>query len=161
MSIVISLNSECINNLDISPVQTAIEKMIESGNIAAEEQQLKFEINYPRDPQDPRELSEIPEVRLWFIRLDACYPWLPFVLDWKAGELARYTAMLVPHQFHKAEGVQYNPEALEIFLMNKIFVLTDWLNQQGIFGKSKLISMSKMLGYDLDDAFFDVILPGK
>jgi hypothetical protein len=161
MNIVILLNSECISNLDISPVQTVMERLLQAGNIAAGEQQLKFEIDYPRDPQDPRELSEIPEVRLWFIRLDAYYPWLPFVLDWKAGELARYTAMLVPHQFHKAEGVQYNPEALEIFLMNKIFVLTDWLNQQGIAGKSKLIAMSQMLGYDLDDAFFDVILPGR
>ncbi|OCQ99170.1 hypothetical protein BCD67_08340 [Oscillatoriales cyanobacterium USR001] len=161
MSIVISLNSQCIDNLDISPVKIVIEKMIESGAIASGKPQLKFEIDYPRDPQDPRELSEIPEVRLWFIRLDACYPWLPFVLDWQAGELARYTAMLVPHQFHKAEGVQYNPEALEIFLMNKIFVLTDWLSQQGIVGKSKLISMSQMLGYELDDAFFDVILPNR
>jgi hypothetical protein len=159
MSIVIPLNSDCINNLDISPVQTVLEKILISGNIAAIEQQLKFEIDYPRDPQDPRELSEIAEIRLWFIRLDAYYPWLPFVLDWKTGELARYTAMLVPHQFHKAEGVQYNPEALEIFLMNKIFVLTDWLSQQGIMGKSKLISMSQMLGYELDDAFFDVIVP--
>ncbi|HLO49141.1 MAG TPA: CRR6 family NdhI maturation factor [Kamptonema sp.] len=161
MTIVISLNSEYINNLDMSPIQTVIEKLLQDGAIATQEQQLQFEIDYPREPQDPRELSEIPEVRLWFIRLDASYPWLPFLLDWKAGELARYTAMLVPHQFHKAEGVQYNPEALEIFLMHKIFVLTDWLNQQGIAGKSKLMSMSQMFGYDLDDGFFDVIFPQK
>ncbi|MDB9512226.1 CRR6 family NdhI maturation factor [Kamptonema animale CS-326] len=161
MTIVISLNSECINNLDLSSVQTVIEKWLEEGAIAASEQQLKFEIDYPRDPLDPRELSEIPEVRLWFIRLDASYPWLPFLLDWKGGELARYAAMLVPHQFHKKEGIQYNPEALEIFLMHKIFVLTDWLNQQGIAGKSKLMSMSQMFGYDLDDGFFDLIFGHK
>jgi hypothetical protein len=100
-------------------------------------------------------------VRLWFIRLDAYYPWLPFLLDWKAGELARYAAMLVPHQFHRTQGIQYNPEALEMFLMNKIFVLTDWLNQQGIPSKSKLMAMSQMFGYDLEDAFFDVIVPHK
>jgi hypothetical protein len=93
--------------------------------------------------------------------LDACYPWLPFLLDWKAGELARYAAMLVPHQFHRTQGIQYNPEALEMFLMNKIFVLTDWLNQQGIPSKSKLMAMSQMFGYDLEDAFFDVIVPHK
>jgi len=51
-----------------------------------------------QEPGDPRELPEIPEVRLWFI-VWIPYPWLPFLLDWKAGELARYTAMLVPHQF--------------------------------------------------------------
>ncbi|CAI5494545.1 unnamed protein product [Closterium sp. Naga37s-1] len=60
---------------------------------------LGFTIKYERDdPIDPRELSELPDVRLWFVRLDAAYPWLPAVLDWRAGELGRYAAMLVPHQ---------------------------------------------------------------
>lgn len=63
------------------------------------EKTIGFTINYEReDEHDLRELSEIPEIRLWFVRLDACYPWLPVVLDWRAGELARYAAMLVPHQ---------------------------------------------------------------
>lgn len=63
------------------------------------ERTIGFTINYTReDPHDPRELSELPNIRLWFVRLDAIYPWLPVVLDWRAGELARYAAMLVPHQ---------------------------------------------------------------
>ncbi len=157
----ISIDAQHINNLDLSPVQTVIDQWLQAGAIAQNEQQLQFEIEYPREEFDPREISEIPEVRLWFIRLDAYYPWLPFLLDWKVGELARYSAMLVPHQFHRTEGIQYNPEALEMFLMHKIFVLTDWLSQQGIPSKSKLMAMSQMLGYDLDDAFFDVILPHK
>ncbi len=161
MTIMISINAEHIHNLDLSPVQTVIDQWLTAGAIAQNEQQLQFEIEYPREEFDPREISEIPEVRLWFIRLDAYYPWLPFLLDWKMGELARYSAMLVPHQFHRTEGIQYNPEALEMFLMHKIFVLTDWLSQQGIPSKSKLMAMSQMLGYDLDDAFFDVILPHK
>jgi hypothetical protein len=161
MTIMISINAQHIHNLDLSPVQTVIDQWIAAGAIAQNEQQLQFEIEYPREEFDPREISEIPEVRLWFIRLDAYYPWLPFLLDWKVGELARYSAMLVPHQFHRTEGIQYNPEALEMFLMHKIFVLTDWLSQQGIPSKSKLMAMSQMLGYDLDDAFFDVILPHK
>lgn len=161
MTIMISINAQNINNLDLSPVQTVIDQWMAAGAIAQNEQQLQFEIEYPREEFDPREISEIPEVRLWFIRLDAYYPWLPFLLDWKVGELARYSAMLVPHQFHRTEGIQYNPEALEMFLMHKIFVLTDWLSQQGIPSKSKLMAMSQMLGYDLDDAFFDVIIPHK
>jgi hypothetical protein len=161
MTIMISINAQHIHNLDLSPVQTVIDQWLAEGAIAQNEQQLQFEIEYPREEFDPREISEIPEVRLWFIRLDAYYPWLPFLLDWKVGELARYSAMLVPHQFHRTEGIQYNPEALEMFLMHKIFVLTDWLSQQGIPSKSKLMAMSQMLGYDLDDAFFDVILPHK
>ncbi|MFM7367929.1 MAG: CRR6 family NdhI maturation factor, partial [Sphaerospermopsis kisseleviana] len=115
MTITISLNNDSINNLDLSPALKVIEPLLQEESITSQEQQLRFEINYPREANDPRELSEIPEVRLWFVRLDAKYPWLPFLLDWKAGELARYAAMLVPHQFTKKEGIQYNPEALEIF----------------------------------------------
>jgi hypothetical protein len=161
MSMMISIDADRINSLDLSPVQTVIDKWMAEGAIAQYEQQIQFEIEYPREELDPREISEIPEVRLWFIRLDSYYPWLPFLLDWKAGELARYSAMLVPHQFHRSEGIQYNPEALEMFLMSKIFVLTDWLNQQGIPSKSKLMAMSQMFGYDLEEAFFDVIVPHK
>jgi len=96
MTITITLNNDSIYNLDVSPALTVIEPLLQEGNILSHEQQLRLEINYERVANDPRELSEIPEVRLWFVRLDAKYPWLPFLLDWKAGELARYAAMLVP-----------------------------------------------------------------
>lgn len=157
MTITIALNSDHINNLDLSPARTVIEKLLQEGTISSQEQQLRFEVDFPREPEDPRELSEIPEVRLWFIRLDAVYPWMLFVLDWKAGELARYVAMLVPHQFSRRDGIQYNPEALEIFVMQKVFVLTDWLPQMGISSQSRLKSMTQMLGYELDDSFFSLI----
>ncbi|MEA5570556.1 CRR6 family NdhI maturation factor [Calothrix sp. UHCC 0171] len=153
--IAIALNSNHINTLDLSPATEVIEPILAEGKLPSSEQQLSFNIDYPREVGDPRELSEIPEVRLWFIRLDSRYPWLPFLLDWKEGEFARYSAMLVPHQFSK-EGIQYNPEALEIFLMHKIFVLGDWLKQQGIPHQSRLKSMAQLLGYDLDDGLFEI-----
>lgn len=163
----IALNSEYLHNLDLFPAATVIENLLQensgtwdktpSGAITSYEQQLRFEIDYPREPEDPRELSEIPEIRLWFIRLDAHYPWLPFLLDWKGGELFRYTAMLVPHQFSAKEGIQYNPEALEIFLMQKLFILTDWMKQQGIPSQSRLKSMAQLLGYELDDSLFNLL----
>jgi hypothetical protein len=156
MTTTIALNNHCINILDLSPATTVIENILKEGAIASYEQQIQFILNYEREPGDPRELSEIPEVRLWFIRLDSLYPWLPFLLDWKAGEFVRYTAMLVPHQFSSKEGIQYNPEALEIFLMHKLFVLTDWLTQQEIPFRSRIQSMAKLLGYELDDALFDL-----
>lgn len=157
MTIAITLNAECLNTLDVSPAQTVIEKLLQEQAIISHEQQLHFEIDFPREPTDPRELSEIPEVRLWFIRLDALYPWLPFLLDWKAGELARYVAMLVPHQFNRTEGIQYNPEALEIFVMHKTFILSSWMKEQSISGQSRLKSMAQMFGYELDDGFFELI----
>ncbi|NET60346.1 MAG: CRR6 family NdhI maturation factor [Symploca sp. SIO2E6] len=157
MSIAIAIDAEGINNLNLEPAQAVITQLRQQGAIASGEQQLQFQIDYPQEANDPRELSEIPEIRLWFVRLDAQYPWMPFLLDWRAGELARYTAMLVPHQFHRTEGIQYNPEALEIFVMQKVFVLTNWLQQQGIPSKSRAQSLAQMLGYELDDAFFEII----
>ena len=156
MTITIALNTDNINTLDISPAVTVIEQLLQSGAIASYEQQLRFDINYPIGENDPRELSEIPEVLLWFIRLDARYPWLPFLLDWKAGEFVRYAAMLVPHQFSVKEGILYNPEALEIFLMHLLFVLSDWLQQHGIPSKSRIQSMAQLLGYELEDALFEM-----
>jgi hypothetical protein len=158
MTITITLNADNFNSLDVLPAAKTIENISqEKSAIAAYEQQLRFEIDYPRAAEDPRELSEIPEVRTWFIRLDSRYPWLPFLLDWKAGELSRYTAMLVPHQFSPKEGIQFNPEALEIFLMQKVFVLHDWLQQIGIPTTARLKSMGQMLGYDLDDDLFRML----
>ena len=156
MTIKIVLEGKAIANLDLSTAQNQIEPLFEQ-KIADYEQQLQFAIDYPREESDPRELSEIPEIRLWFVRLDAVYPWLPFLLDWKTGELARYTAMLVPHQFNRSEGIMFNPEALEIFVMNKIFILSDWLKKQGIPERSRLKAMAQLFGYELDDVFFEMI----
>ena len=163
MTYKIILQPDHLMRLDLSPVTTIIEPILMQtvqskayqNEIISYEQTLSFEINYPRDSGDPRELSEIPEVRLWFIRLDSIYPWIPFILNWKEGELARYFAMLVPHQFSQTEGIQYNPEALEIFIMHKLFILSDWLKSRNIPHITRLQLMAKMFGYDLDQDFFD------
>jgi hypothetical protein len=159
MSITVALDAEQINTLDLKPAQAKIELVLKDKSITTWEQQLQFRIDYPLEPGDPRELPEIPEVRLWFIGLDSRYPWLPFLLDWKAGELARYAAMLVPHQFHPKDGIQFNPEALEIFVMQKVFVMHIWLRRQGLEPRSRLKAMAKMLGYELDDSLFDLVSP--
>jgi hypothetical protein len=156
VTIKIILDNQAIASLDLSPVKNHLAPLL-PGKIADYEQQLQLAIAFDREESDPRELSEIPEIRLWYVRLDATYPWLPFLLDWKAGELARYTAMLVPHQFNRNEGIMFNPEALEIFVMNKIFILSDWLKAQGISERSRLKSMAQLFGYELDDVFFEMI----
>lgn len=152
----IYLTASDIHQLDLSPAKSVIEPILKEGKAGSFEQSMQFVIDYPRDPSDPREISEIPEVRLWFVRLDAAYPWFPYILDW-GSELSRYTAMLVPHQFSRADGIQYNPEALELFVMHKIFVVMDWLKQQGVEGRSKVKALALTLGYELDDAFFDLV----
>lgn len=157
MTIAIAVTADQINTLTLSPARSVLDPLLQKGDLTTCEQQLQFQIDFPRTPEDPRELSEIPEIRLWFVRLDATYPWLPFLLDWKAGELARYAAMLVPHQFHPKDGIQFNPEALEIFVMSKVFVLGEWLKTQGIEGTSRLKAMTQLLGYEIDDAFFELL----
>jgi hypothetical protein len=153
----ISIDATTINNLDITRVRQIIDSLPNDSAIANYEQKLQFKIDYPLEETDPRELSEIPEIRLWFVRLDSVYPWLPFLLDWKAGELGRYAAMLVPHQFSRSEGIQYNPEALEIFVMHKIFFLNDWLKQKNISSSLRLQGMAQSLGYEIDRVFFSGI----
>ena len=153
MTVNIALDTNVIDSLDLSPIKKAIAELPANKAIAEYEQQLQFTINYQLSATDPRELSEVPEIRLWFVRLDGMYPWLPFLLDWKSGELARYCAMLVPHQFSRSEGIIYNPEALEIFVMQKIFILSDWLKQKDLPSNFRLKSFAKLFGYEIDDVF--------
>jgi hypothetical protein len=156
MSLIIEINTEIINNLDLTKAKEIIEHILK-GNIVDNEQKLQFKINYDREETDPRELSEIPEIRLWFVRLDAQYPYLPYFLNWKEGELARYTAMLVPHQFNRVEGIHYNLEALEIFVMSKIFTISNWQKNNNITGENRLKLMAQMFGYEIEESFFQML----
>jgi hypothetical protein len=161
--VLITVTAEQLSQLDLSPVtdwlsQKSIlsppdESPLSSVPLEAIENQLQFQVDFPRNELDPRELSEVPEVRLWFLRLDSYYPWLPVCLDWQSGELVRYTAMLVPHEFHRTEGIQFNPEALDLFIMQKVFVLADWLKRYEPSNTFRLQSFALMFGYDLDEKF--------
>ena len=156
----IALQPAHFQSLDLTPAQQVIDPILNDTDavrsLSRRDLVFSFDINFPREADDPRELSEVPEVRLWFIRLDTCYPWLPLYLDWESGELSRYSAMLVPHQF-SMDGIRYNPEALEIFVMGKVFVLEAWLQEKGIGDRSRLKFMTQMLGYELDDALFSLL----
>ncbi|NMF82484.1 CRR6 family NdhI maturation factor [Nodosilinea sp. P-1105] len=157
MAHTVTLTETHLHTLDLTPAVEVIEPLLAAGKALEEDVNLRFVVKIDRDPTDPRELSELPEVRLWFIRLDSRYPWLPLLLDWEAGELGRYAAMLVPHQFSPTEGIRYNPEALEIFMMQKIFAIAAWLKSQGIGRYTRLKFMTQMLGYDIDDGLFDLL----
>ncbi len=161
----IALTTANFQSLDMSPAQTVIDPVLAKPEVLSDRDlTFAFDIDFPREASDPRELSEIPEIRLWFLRLDALYPWLPLYLDWESGELSRYTAMLVPHQFSPIDGIRYNPEALEIFVMRKVFTLDAWLKEsvdgpsasKGV-SRTRLKFMTQMLGYELDDALFDLL----
>ncbi|MCD7453662.1 Protein CHLORORESPIRATORY REDUCTION 6, chloroplastic [Datura stramonium] len=155
------IDNDIIRRLDLSPFQNSTGIFSPSSAKPKElmERTIGFTINYKREEKyDPRELSEFPDIRLWFVRLDATYPWLPVLLDWRAGELARYAAMLVPHQMSMKMGVVFNPEALELFVMNKVFVVYSWLKQNEIpMPRLKTKDMARMLGFGIGDELFDLI----
>ncbi|KDP30194.1 hypothetical protein JCGZ_16976 [Jatropha curcas] len=157
----VAIDDDIIHRLDLSPFQTATGITCPLSVEPKEflERTIGFSINYTReDPLDPRELSEFPDIRLWFVRLDATYPWLPVLLDWRAGELARYAAMLVPHQMNMKMGVVFNPEALELFIMNKVFIVYSWLKQHNVpKPRLKTSDMARMLGFGVGDELFDLI----
>ena len=155
MAEVITVNRECLESLDLSPARIAIERVLKS-DVLSQSPEIQFQILYQRELGDPRELSEIPEIRLWFILLDACYPYLIYLLDWRS-ELARYTAMLVPHQFSPQDGIIYNPEALEIFVMNKLFTLFYWQKNLGRTNPEKLKMLALALGYEVDLELFKLL----
>ncbi|KAJ0090938.1 hypothetical protein Patl1_14858 [Pistacia atlantica] len=155
------IDNNAISSLDLSPFHNATG--ITSPSLAEPKEFLErtigFTINYTReDPNDPRELSEFPDIRLWFVRLDAEYPWLPVLLDWRAGELARYAAMLIPHQMSMRMGIVFNPEALELFIMKKVFVVYSWLKQHNVpKPRLKARDMARMLGFGIQDQLFDFV----
>uniref|UniRef100_A0A0F7CZ66 Chlororespiratory reduction 6 n=1 Tax=Habenaria pantlingiana TaxID=1498489 RepID=A0A0F7CZ66_9ASPA len=155
----IVIDNDAIQQLDLSPVYAIHGDNLAHNPAMLLEKTVGFTINYEReDPYDPRELSEFPDVRLWFVRLDASYPWFPVVLDWRAGELARYAAMLVPHQMSMTKGVVFNPEALELFVMNKVFTVHSWLKQNSIPRcELKTSHMARMLGFGIGEELFHLI----
>ncbi|CDP10504.1 unnamed protein product [Coffea canephora] len=155
------IDNDIIRRLDLVPFQSATGITSPSDAKPKEllERTIGFTVNYTREDQnDPRELSEFPDIRLWFVRLDAAYPWLPVLLDWRAGELARYAAMLVPHQMSMKKGVVFNPEALALFVMKKVFIVYSWLKENDIpMPRLKTKDMARMLGFGIGEELFDLI----
>jgi hypothetical protein len=146
-----------IASLDLSPLAPWAE--LPAAERIARGAQLELAYHWPRDAEDPRELSEIPEVRLWTLRADALHPWLPLVLERSSGQLTRHVAMLLPHGFSRSEGIRFAPEALELWLTHRLYLLDHWASTQGLNCRQGLSQMAAVLGLELDPAFWDALQP--
>lgn len=148
----LSITAEQIESLDLSPLASLA--AAEVGALLAMAGQLELELNWPRVDEDPRELSEIPEVRLWSLRADALHPWLPLLLERSSGTLTRHAAMLLPHGFSRSEGIRFSPESLELWISHRLFWLDAWSMEAGVPCRQGLTQMAAVLGFELDPAFW-------
>jgi len=160
----VSIAWTALNSLDLSAVDAALAPFTDPATRAPTravlDLDLAFDLELQRAAGDPREACEIPEVRLWFVRLDARYPWLPAFLDWRGGELARFAAMLIPHRISTQDGLLFNDEALEIWLFAKTFALFPVLRAllpETAQPDARLKGMAAMLGYDISDDFYGML----
>jgi hypothetical protein len=136
-----------LNSLSLLAQRPAQELLALSG-------QVPLSLEWPRPPEDPRELSEIPEVRLWCLRADAIYPWLPLVLERSQGTLTRHVAMLLPHSFSRTEGIRFAPDSLELWISHRLFLLDHWAQAEGLDCRQGLGQMAAVLGFELAPSFW-------
>lgn len=55
-------------------------------------------------------------------------------------------------------GVVFNPEALELFIMKKVFIVYEWLKEHECpMPRLKTKDMARMLGFGIGDELFDLI----
>ena len=123
METTITVSADQIRRLDTDPLQPLRQRP--TADLLALEDSVTLALEWPRADDDLRELSEIPELRLWSLRADARCPWLPLLLERRAGQLSRHVAMLVPHQFQRSEGLRFDADALSLWVSQRLFLLDD------------------------------------
>lgn len=151
-SAVVSVSPEQIQGLDLTPLAALF--ALPPLELLALSGQLELQLHWPTSPEDPRELSEIPEVRLWSLRADAEFPWLPLLLERAGGTLARHVAMLLPHRFSRNEGIQFAPDSLELWISHRLFQLDALARNDRLDCRQGLGQMAAVLGYELDPRFW-------
>jgi hypothetical protein len=153
----LTISAAAVRSLDLSPLEAW--SQCAPGDLLARGGDLGLEFLWPRDADDPRELSELPELRLWSLRADALHPWLPLVLERSSGQLCRHVAMLLPHGFSRQEGIRFAPESLELWITHRFFLLDHWSRDHGLNCRQGLAQMAAVLGFELDPSFWDLLSP--
>ena len=149
------IDAVAIQTLDLRPMNPWMERPLT--DLLSDGAGLELQYKWPRDAEDPRELSECPEPRLWALRADAVYPWLPLVLERSGGSLIQHVAMVVPHNFSPSEGIRFVPQALELWITHR-FMLLDHLGEQlAQSQRGNLLQMAATIGYEVDPAFWTLL----
>ena len=150
------INAAAIRQLDLSPLASCMDRplteLLDQGPV------LELTFDWPREADDPRELAECPEPRLWALRADARFPWLPLLLERDHGSLIRHVAMVVPHDFSRTERLRFEPQALELWITHRLMQLDDLCRNHGRSMRGNLSQMAAALGYELDDSFWSLLI---
>ena len=149
------VSSAAIRRLDLSCL--APWRQASLSDLLNQSGQLSMELEWPRDAEDPRELSEIQELRLWSLRADALCPWLPLLLERSRGDLVRHVAMLLPHRFQAQEGIRFTQDSLDLWVTHRLFLLEAWAAEGGLSCRQGLAQMAAVLGFELDAAFWQLL----
>jgi hypothetical protein len=152
---VVEVSAARIQDLDLAPLAPLAS--LPPAELLARAGTLELLLDWPRQAEDPRELSEVPEVRLWCLRADAIHPWLPLVLERGGGSLVRHVAMLLPHGFSRNEGIRFAPESLELWITHRLFLLDDWSRRAGLDCRRGLDQMAAVLGFEVDPGFWSTV----
>jgi hypothetical protein len=153
----VEISEQQIRSLDLAPLQPLAS--LAPVALVQRAGSLTLNFNWPRAADDPRELSEIAELRLWSLRADAEYAWLPLLLERGSGQLTRHGAMLLPHQFSRHEGIRFAPEALELWVTHRLFGLDAWARSHDLGIRQGLTQMAAVLGFELDAQFWAALPP--
>lgn len=153
----ILVSAEAIRRLDLTPLQPLLGHA--PADYLARSGSVQLQLEWPRQDDDPRELSEIAEVRLWSLRADAVCPWLPLLLERSSGQLTRHVAMLLPHGFSRQEGIRFAPESLELWITHRLFQLDEQARAAGLNCRGGLAQMAAVLGFELDPGFWSPLPP--
>jgi len=148
----VAVSAGAIRRLDLEPLAPLLH--LAPADYLQRSASVELQLQWPRQADDPRELSEIPELRLWSLRADALCPWLPLLLERSGGQLTRHVAMLLPHGFSRQEGIRFAPESLELWITQRLFLLDEQARAAGLNCRAGLAQMAAVLGFELDPQFW-------
>lgn len=148
----VSISAQQVQDQSLEPLQPWF--ALDPKDLLQASGSLSLAFDWPRSAEDPRELSEITELRLWSLRADALCPWLPLLLERSSGQLTRHVAMLLPHQFSRTEGIRFAPDSLELWMTHRLFLLDHWSRGYGLNCRGNLEQMAAVLGFELDGSFW-------
>ncbi len=151
-NLVISVSAEQIRSLDMTPLEAL--RQHSAAALLELEDSVALQLDWPRAEDDPRELSEVPECRLWSLRADALCPWLALLLQRSDGQLSRHVAMQVLHEFSRTEGLRFDPDDLSLWISHRLFWLDEWGTQQGFSLRGRLSQMAAVLGFNVEAGFW-------